>query len=197
MLDPWINRNTFSLFSFFNRGRKHQPLSTLGLSWVSVNQGMIIMTALLILTQDKLRQVTLRRYSQNDTDFPSCCLCSLTNKQARLSFLADHMLTIHFNEWISAATVILVSLGTEFACLLRVMWLWLEAQGRRADCTALLATPIWENGEGNGNPLQCSCLENPRDGGAWWAAVYGVAQSRTRCERLSSSSSTWEKGLII
>ena len=35
-------------------------------------------------------------------------------------------------------------------------------------------------GEGNGNPLQCSCLENPRDGGAWWAAVYGVAQSWTR-----------------
>ena len=43
-------------------------------------------------------------------------------------------------------------------------------------------------GEGNGNPLQCFCLENPRDGGAWWAAVYGVAQSRTRLKRLSSSS---------
>ena len=43
-------------------------------------------------------------------------------------------------------------------------------------------------GEGNGNPLQCSCLENPRDGGAWWAAVYGVAQSRTQLKRLSSSS---------
>ena len=43
-------------------------------------------------------------------------------------------------------------------------------------------------GEGNGNPLQCSCLENPRDGGAWWAAVYGVAQSRTRLKRLSSRS---------
>ena len=43
-------------------------------------------------------------------------------------------------------------------------------------------------GEGNGNPLQCSCLENPRDGGAWWAAVYGVAQSRTRLKRLSSKS---------
>ena len=42
-------------------------------------------------------------------------------------------------------------------------------------------------GEGNGNPLQCSCLENPRDRGAWWAAVYGVAQSRTRLKRLSSS----------
>ena len=45
-------------------------------------------------------------------------------------------------------------------------------------------------GEGNGNPLQCSCLENPRDGGAWWAAVYGVAQSWTRLEWLSSSSSS-------
>ena len=44
-------------------------------------------------------------------------------------------------------------------------------------------------GEGNGNPLQCSCLENPRDSRAWWAAVYGVAQSRTRLKRLSSSSS--------
>ena len=43
-------------------------------------------------------------------------------------------------------------------------------------------------GGGNGNPLQCSCLENPRDGGAWWAAVYGVARSRTRLKRLSSSS---------
>ena len=43
-------------------------------------------------------------------------------------------------------------------------------------------------GEGNGNPLQCSCLENPRDGGAWWAAVYRVAQSRTRLKRLSSST---------
>jgi len=43
-------------------------------------------------------------------------------------------------------------------------------------------------GEGNGNPLQCSCLENPRDGGARWATIYGVAQSRTRLKRLSSSS---------
>ena len=45
-------------------------------------------------------------------------------------------------------------------------------------------------GEGNGNPLQCSCLENPRDGGAWWAAIYGVPQSPTRLTRLSSSSSS-------
>ena len=48
------------------------------------------------------------------------------------------------------------------------------------------------NEEGNGNPLQCSCLENPRDGGAWWAAVYGVAQSRTRLKQLSSSK-LWGK----
>ena len=45
-------------------------------------------------------------------------------------------------------------------------------------------------GEGNGNPLQCSCLETPKDGLAWWAAVCGVARSRTRLKRLSSSSST-------
>ena len=45
-------------------------------------------------------------------------------------------------------------------------------------------------GERNGNPLQCSCLENPRDGGTWWAAVYGVTQSQTWLKRLSSSSSS-------
>ena len=50
-------------------------------------------------------------------------------------------------------------------------------------------------GEGNGNPLQCSCLENPRYGGAWWAAVYGVAQSRAWLKWLSSSSSSGIYGL--
>ena len=45
-------------------------------------------------------------------------------------------------------------------------------------------------GEGNGNPPQCSCLENPRDGGAWWAAVYGVAQSQKRLKWLSGSGSS-------
>ena len=44
-----------------------------------------------------------------------------------------------------------------------------------------------DGGVGNGNPLQCSCLENPRDGGAWWVAVYGVTQSRTQLKWLSSS----------
>ena len=51
-----------------------------------------------------------------------------------------------------------------------------------SDTTELLAFHFSLSciGEGNGNPLHCSCLEDPRDGGAWWAAVYGVAQSRTR-----------------
>ena len=49
-------------------------------------------------------------------------------------------------------------------------------------------------GEGNGGPLQCSCLENPRDGGAWWAAVYGVAKSHTQLKRLSSSSVYMQRG---
>ena len=49
------------------------------------------------------------------------------------------------------------------------------------------ATSLSRIGEDNGSPLQCSCLENPRDEGAWWAAVCGVAQNRTRLKRLSSS----------
>ena len=52
-------------------------------------------------------------------------------------------------------------------------------------------------GEGNGNPLQCSCLENPRDGGARWAAIFGVAQSRTRLKRLSSSSSSSSSWVLL
>ena len=58
---------------------------------------------------------------------------------------------------------------------------------RQAWATSFRFSLSWV-GEGNGNPLQCSCLENPRDGGAQWAAVYGVAQRRTRLKQLSSSS---------
>ena len=53
------------------------------------------------------------------------------------------------------------------------------------------AASLSRTGEGNGNPLQCSCLENPRDGGAWEAVVYGVRQSWTRLTRLSSSLMNW------
>ena len=52
-------------------------------------------------------------------------------------------------------------------------------------------------GEGNGNPPQCSCLENPRDRGAWWAAVYGVAQSQTQLKRLSSSREDLLRHLVL
>ena len=76
---------------------------------------------------------------------------------------------------------------------------WAEEPGMLQSMASLgvgydWATSLSRIGEGNGNPLQCSCLENPRDGGAWWAAVYGVAQSRTRLKWLSSSSSNIKKG---
>ena len=76
---------------------------------------------------------------------------------------------------------------------------WMEEPGRLQSMGSWRVWHEWETslslslsciGEGNGNPLQCSCLENPRDRGASWAAVYGVAQSRTRLKWLSSSSSS-------
>ena len=70
----------------------------------------------------------------------------------------------------------------------------LQSMGSRRvghDWATSLSLVILRIGEGNGNPLQCSCLENPRDGEAWWAAVCGVAQSRTRLKQLSSSSSNY------
>ena len=79
---------------------------------------------------------------------------------------------------------------------------WMEEPGRlqsmgslgvRHDRATSLSLSLSCIGEGNGNPLQCSCLENPRDGGAWWAAVSGVAESWTRLKRLSSSSSSIDK----
>jgi len=75
---------------------------------------------------------------------------------------------------------------------------WTEEPGRLQSMGSLRVGHDWATpslslsciGEGNGNPLQCSCLETPRDGGAWWAAVYGVAQSWTWLKQLSSSSSS-------
>ena len=65
----------------------------------------------------------------------------------------------------------------------RLQSMGLQSQTRLSDFT--LTFHFHALGEGNGNPLQCSCLENPRDGRAWWAATCGVAQSRTRLEQLS------------
>ena len=74
---------------------------------------------------------------------------------------------------------------------------WTEEPGGLQSMGSLRVRHDWATslslsciGEGNGNPLQCSCLENPRDGEAWWAAAYGLAQSRTRLKQLSSSSSS-------
>ena len=74
---------------------------------------------------------------------------------------------------------------------------WTEEPGRlqsmgsrrvRHNWATSLSLFTFMHWRGNGNPLQCSCLENPRDGGAWWAAIYGVTQSQTWLKRLSSSS---------
>ena len=70
---------------------------------------------------------------------------------------------------------------------------WTEEPGRLQSMGSLRVGHDWATslsciGKGDGNPLQCSCLENPRGGGAWWAAIYGVTQSRTRLKQLSSSS---------
>ena len=62
-----------------------------------------------------------------------------------------------------------------------------KSRTRLSDFTFTFHFSLLCIGEGNGNPLQCSCLENPKDRGAWWAAIYGVTQSRTPLKRLSSS----------
>ena len=79
---------------------------------------------------------------------------------------------------------------------------WTEHPGRRQSMGSQRVGHDWATllsciGGGNGNPLQYSCLENPRHGGTWWAAGYGVAQSRTRLKRLSSSSSSMLFTLLL
>ena len=75
----------------------------------------------------------------------------------------------------------------------------LQSMGSRRDTTERLHFHFSLSciGEGNGNPLQCSRLENPRDGGAWWAPVSGVAQSRTRLKHLSSSRSPARQETLV
>ena len=67
----------------------------------------------------------------------------------------------------------------------------------RVGCDWATSLSLSHNGEGNGNPLQCSCLENPRNSRAWWAAIYGVTQSQKRLKRLTSSSSSNPLGVFI
>ena len=79
---------------------------------------------------------------------------------------------------------------------------WTEEPGRLQSMESPRVRHDWVTslsyiGEGNGSPLQCSCLENSRDRGAWWTAIYGVAQSRTRLTWLSSSSSSIEVVILF
>ena len=70
-----------------------------------------------------------------------------------------------------------------YHCLVLLSKLWWHHKMSSEVFSSVQVLIMASDGEGNGNPLQCSCLENPRDGGAWWAAVYAVAQSRTRLKR--------------
>ena len=91
---------------------------------------------------------------------------------------------LKWSEWRDEVTEVMLEWGRWEDC-------WKDFDS----CPELEGSREW-HGEGNGNPLQCSCLENPRDGGAWWDAVYGVTQSRIRLKQLSSSSREWH-GLIL
>ena len=118
-------------------------------------------------------------------DQHSCCSVSLPEICNMNIFLTIVIIIVQRRQW--QATPVLLP---------RKFHGWRSLVGRspwdRQESTRLsdfTFTFHFHNGEGNGNPLQCSCLENPKDGRAWWAAVYGAAQSRTRLKRLSSSSS--------
>ena len=100
---------------------------------------------------------------------------------------------IYMHKYLRGTVLIFVN-GTPLQCsCLEIPWM--EEPGRLQSIGSLRVGHDWVTslsciGEGNGNPLQSSCLENFRDGGAWWAAVYGAAQSWTQLKWLSSSSST-------
>ena len=113
--------------------------------------------------------------------FPVCSTCS--------DFFFNPVVSVYQDTWLTS---------WNFKGLCTPAWKipWMEEPGRLQSMGSLRVGHDWaislslsRIGEGNGNPLQCSCLENTRDEGAWWAAVYGVTQSRTRLKWLSSSSS--------
>ena len=105
----------------------------------------------------------------------------------------------HYKEWNAICSIMAEKTMALHSSILAWKIPWTEEPGKlqsmgslRANTTERLHFHFSLSciGEGNGNPFQCSCLENPRDGGAWWAAIYGVTQSRTQLKWLSSSSSS-------
>ena len=155
-------------------------------------------------------------------------LRSNTQLMARLCS-KDHLISFLFDQWFSSWVIL--SLREYLAISRDIYWRrqwhqvlqysstlawkmpWMEEPGRLQSMGSRRVGHDWVTSlslscirGGNGNPLQCSCLVNPRDGGAWWAAVYGVAQSRTWLKQLSSSSrdiyglsttGRWEALLLI
>ena len=105
----------------------------------------------------------------------------------------EHILYISFKKENFKTHVFLNSWELDETLSLRRVWQWLffgsevKASARNAEEPGSIPGSGRSHGEGNGNPLQCSCLENPRDRGAWWAACSGVTQSQTRLKRLSCS----------
>ena len=129
------------------------------------------------------------------------CLCSMINiglsltaciSERPIPCIASSSRRLHL--FISSCLLVEKAMATHSSTL---AWKipWAEEPGRLQSMGSRRVRHDWATslslsfiGEGNGDPLQRSCLENPRDGGAWWAAVYRVAQSRTQLKRLSSSS---------
>ena len=123
--------------------------------------------------------------------------------------------SFHMAEWgplqsLSTQSSLWPQRQTSFLCsfylLSTLAWKipWMEEPGGLQSMGSLRVWHDWATslslsciGEGNGNPLQCSCLENPRDGKAWWAAIYGVAESRTRLKRLSISISSLLEACLL
>ena len=104
---------------------------------------------------------------------------------------------------VSASTSVLPMNTHDWSPLDRTGWISLQSKGlsRVFSNTTVQKHQFFgaqlSLGKGKGNPLQCSCLENPMDRGAWWAAIYGVTQSRTRLKRPSSSSSSFLYGPTV
>ena len=99
--------------------------------------------------------------------------------------------TLHFlkrNVWIISPLWVIALSCWRGLCNSMKLWAMLCRATQDRGIIVKSSDKMWSTGEGNGNPLQCSCLENPRDGGAWWAAIYGIAQSPTQLKQLSSSS---------
>ena len=108
----------------------------------------------------------------------------------------SNLCLLHLLHW-QVGSILLATLGEKAVAphSITLAWKipWMKEPGRLQSMGSLRVRHDWATslsciGEGDGNPLRCSCLENPRDGASWWAAVYGVAQSRTRLKWLSSSS---------